>query len=43
MSKSILHAYYKYSVQKNAKKNTKYSRNEMILKIAHFLKIIAFA
>ena len=35
MSKSILQIIYSCSVQKTAPKNTKYSRNESILKIAH--------
>ena len=35
MSKSILQIIYSCSVQKNAPKNTKYSRNESILKIGH--------
>ena len=43
MSKSILQAYQKYSVQKIARKNTKYSRNETILKIGHLAKAVAFA
>ena len=38
MSKSILQIIYKYSVQKTATKNTKYSTNESILKIAHHAK-----
>ena len=33
MSKSILQIIYSYSLQKTAPKNTKYSRNESILKI----------
>ena len=43
MSKSILQVIYSCSVQKTAWKNTKYSRNETILKIAHHAKPIAFA
>ena len=43
MSKSILQVIYTSSVQKTAWKNTKYSRNETILKIAHHAKPIAFA
>ena len=35
MSKSILQLIYSCSVQKTAQKNTKYSRNETILKIGH--------
>ena len=35
MSKSILKMIKSCSVQKTARKNTKYSRNESILKIAH--------
>ena len=35
MSKSILEIIYSCSVQKTAPKNTKYSRNEGILKIGH--------
>ena len=42
MSKSILQIIYS-SVQKNAPKNTKYSRNETILKIGHHVKAIAHA
>ena len=41
MSKSILQIIYSRSVQKTALKNTKYSRNETILKIAHQAKAIA--
>ena len=36
MSKSILQIIYSCSVQKTAPKNTKYSRNESILKIGHY-------
>ena len=43
MSKSILPIIYSYSVQKTASKNTKYSRNESILKIGHHAKAIAHA
>ena len=43
MSKSILQISYKSSVQKTAPKNTKYSRNETIFKIAHHAKAIAHA
>ena len=35
MSTSILQIIYSCSVQKTAQKNTKYSRNESILKIGH--------
>ena len=35
MSKSILQIIYSCSVQKTAPKNTKYSRNESILKIGY--------
>ena len=38
MSKSILQIIYSCSVQKTALKNTKYSRNETILKIGHHAK-----
>ena len=40
MSKSILQIIYSCSVQKTALKNTKYSRNETILKIGHQTKAI---
>ena len=43
MSKSILQIIWSCSVQKIASKNTKFSRNETILKIAHYAKAIAFA
>ena len=43
ISKSILQIIYSCSVQKIAPKNTKYSRNETILKIAHHAKAIAHA
>ena len=43
MSKSILQIIYSYSVKKTASKNTKYSRNESILKIGHHAKAIAHA
>ena len=36
MSKSSLQIIYSSSVQKCAPKNTKYSRNETILKIGHY-------
>ena len=41
MSKSILQIIYTCSVQKTAPENTKYSRNESILKIGHHAKAIA--
>ena len=41
MSKSILQIIYGCSVQKTARKKTKYSRNETILKIGHHAKAIA--
>ena len=40
LSKSSLQIIYSCSVQKTAPKNTKYSRNETILKIAHHAKAI---
>ena len=40
-SKSILQIIYSCSVQKTAPKNTKYSRNETIFKIAYHTKAIA--
>ena len=43
MSKSILQIIYSCSVQKTAPKSTKYSRNEIILKIGHHAKAIAHA
>ena len=43
MSKSILQIFYSCSVQKTPRKNTKYSRNETILKIGHHAKAIGFA
>ena len=50
MSKSILQIIYSCSLQKTAPKNTKYSRNESILKIGHHAckgyspcKILTFA
>ena len=43
MSKSILQIIYSCSVQNNARKKKKYSRNEYILKISHFAKPIAQA
>ena len=43
MSNSILRIISSCSVQKTAPKNTKYSRNEHILKIGHHVKAIAHA
>ena len=43
MSKSILQIIYSCSVQKTARKKTKYSKNETILKIGHHAKAIAHA
>ena len=43
MRKTILQEYCSCSVQKTALKNTKYSRNETILKIGHLAKAIAHA
>ena len=43
MSKSILQIIHSYSVEKTATKNTKYSRNESILKIGHHAKPLADA
>ena len=43
MSKSILYLHWSNSAQKTARKNTKYSRNETMLKIGHLAKSIAFA
>ena len=42
-SKSTLEVIQSSSVQKTARKNTQYSRNEIILKIGHHAKHIAFA
>ena len=41
MRKIILQDDYSCSVQKIARKNTKYSRNETILKVGHLAKAIA--
>ena len=41
--KTILQQHCSWSVQKTAPKNTKYSRNESILKIGHHAKAIAHA
>ena len=43
MLKSILQIIYSCSVQKTATKNTKYSKNQTILKIAHHAKAIPHA
>ena len=43
MRKTILQEHYSCSVQKTVRKNTKYSRNETILKIGHLAKAIAHA
>ena len=41
MSKSILQIIYSCSVQKTDRKNSKYSKNERILKIGHLAKAFA--
>ena len=43
MRKTILQEYQSVSVQKTARKNTKYSTNETSLKIGHLAKAIAHA
>ena len=43
MRKTILREYQRFSVQKTAPKNTKYSRNETSFKIGHLAKAIAHA
>ena len=43
MSKSSLYSHWSNSVQKTARKNTKYSRNETMFKIGHLAKSIDFA
>ena len=43
MRKTILQDYKSCSAQKIARKNTKYSTNENILKIGHLAKAIALA
>ena len=43
MSKSTLQMIHSCSAQKTASKNTKYLRNETILKIGHHAKAIAHA
>ena len=43
MRKTLVQAHYSGSVETTAGKNTKYSRNETILKISHLSKAIAHA
>ena len=43
MSKSILQIIYSCSVQKTARKKTKYSRNGTIFKVGHHAKAVAHA
>ena len=43
MRKTILQEDYSCSVQKAPRENTEYSRNDTILKIGHFAKVIAHA
>ena len=43
MRKTMVQDYYSCSVQKTARKNTKYWRNETISKIGHLAKAIAHA
>ena len=43
MRKTILQKHWSCSLQKTAPKNTKYSRNETILKMGHLERAIAFA
>ena len=43
MPKTIPQEHQSCSVQKTGRKNTKYSRNETILKIGHLAKAIAYA
>ena len=43
MRKTVVLEEYSCFVQKTARKNTKYSRNETILKIGHLAKAIAFS
>ena len=43
MSQPILYSHWSNSAQKTARKNTKHSRNETMLKIGHLAKSIAFA
>ena len=40
---TILQEYWNCSVEKTDRNNTKYSRNETILKIGHLAKVIAHA
>ena len=42
MSKSILYSHWSNSVQKTARKNTKYSKNETMLKIGHLAQNTQF-
>ena len=41
IQKTILQEHQSCSVQKNARKNTKFSKNETIFKIGHLAKAIA--
>ena len=43
MSKSILKIILRCSAQKTTRKNTKYARNETVLKISYYAKAIAHA
>ena len=43
MRKTIVQGYLSFSVQKTARKNNKYWRNETMLKIGHVAKAIALA
>ena len=43
MQQTILQDYSTCCVQKTARKNTKYSKNETTLKISHLAKAIAYA
>ena len=43
MRKTILQDYKSCSVQKTVTKNTKYSKNETVLKIAHLANALAHA
>ena len=43
MRKTIIQDYKSCSVQKTARKNTKYMRNEKILKVGHLAKARAHA
>ena len=42
MRETILQEHWSCFVQKTARKNTKYSRNETILKIGHLAKAFAY-